>query len=391
MTGYNRRQSEVLLVNSKQDLTELAKFYGIRGYSKHNKGELGDLISQYMVDNLEKMLIGMEDNEWEQFKALCSNPILVDYDGILGYRHLLELGIAYVEEEENENYISLASDLKERYEVLNIGHIEEARKKQGIWRRYRQAGINLYGAVEISWIIELFNRDYPNYMSFEAIWEAIGIDKMVGYDFQIIKDYFVHESLYLIDTDDFDNLLEARTEEEYYEPTKAQIKNYSDYNYYERNIHVEQLASYLKKHFNADEALIEDAIVEVILETEMELQINGQMVGEIIEQLNNMGFETETLEEMQALTAYIIPVINNTRTWVNKGYTANELSKNTKSEGVGVVANTKINAPVNMPINIPLSAPTNQENKTVRKKLTVGRNEPCPCGSGIKYKKCCGK
>jgi len=23
-------------------------------------------------------------------------------------------------------------------------------------------------------------------------------------------------------------------------------------------------------------------------------------------------------------------------------------------------------------------------------KKTVGRNEPCPCGSGKKYKKCCG-
>jgi uncharacterized protein YecA (UPF0149 family) len=22
---------------------------------------------------------------------------------------------------------------------------------------------------------------------------------------------------------------------------------------------------------------------------------------------------------------------------------------------------------------------------------TVGRNDPCPCGSGKKYKKCCGK
>jgi SEC-C motif-containing protein len=21
----------------------------------------------------------------------------------------------------------------------------------------------------------------------------------------------------------------------------------------------------------------------------------------------------------------------------------------------------------------------------------IGRNEPCPCGSGAKYKKCCGK
>jgi len=29
-------------------------------------------------------------------------------------------------------------------------------------------------------------------------------------------------------------------------------------------------------------------------------------------------------------------------------------------------------------------------NKTVRKQKKVGRNEPCPCGSGKKYKKCCG-
>lgn len=28
---------------------------------------------------------------------------------------------------------------------------------------------------------------------------------------------------------------------------------------------------------------------------------------------------------------------------------------------------------------------------TVRKKNKVGRNDPCPCGSGKKYKKCCGK
>jgi len=26
-----------------------------------------------------------------------------------------------------------------------------------------------------------------------------------------------------------------------------------------------------------------------------------------------------------------------------------------------------------------------------RETRKVGRNEPCPCGSGKKYKKCCGK
>ncbi len=33
-----------------------------------------------------------------------------------------------------------------------------------------------------------------------------------------------------------------------------------------------------------------------------------------------------------------------------------------------------------------------QKQQTVhRKEAKVGRNEPCPCGSGKKYKKCCGK
>jgi hypothetical protein len=32
-----------------------------------------------------------------------------------------------------------------------------------------------------------------------------------------------------------------------------------------------------------------------------------------------------------------------------------------------------------------------EAHETVRNSRKVGRNEPCPCGSGVKYKKCCGK
>ena len=45
-----------------------------------------------------------------------------------------------------------------------------------------------------------------------------------------------------------------------------------------------------------------------------------------------------------------------------------------------------------------LSAETRKElhkkykkSKTIVKEHKVGRNDPCPCGSGKKYKKCCGK
>lgn len=32
-----------------------------------------------------------------------------------------------------------------------------------------------------------------------------------------------------------------------------------------------------------------------------------------------------------------------------------------------------------------------KESKIVRNENKIGRNDPCPCGSGKKYKKCCGK
>ena len=31
-----------------------------------------------------------------------------------------------------------------------------------------------------------------------------------------------------------------------------------------------------------------------------------------------------------------------------------------------------------------------KKQEPVRKGETIGRNDPCPCGSGKKYKKCCG-
>jgi len=36
-------------------------------------------------------------------------------------------------------------------------------------------------------------------------------------------------------------------------------------------------------------------------------------------------------------------------------------------------------------------AEEDQERKPIRKEKTIGRNDPCPCGSGKKYKKCCGR
>lgn len=41
--------------------------------------------------------------------------------------------------------------------------------------------------------------------------------------------------------------------------------------------------------------------------------------------------------------------------------------------------------------NVKTNANTGEKPMPVRAEKRVGRNQPCPCGSGKKYKNCCGK
>lgn len=43
------------------------------------------------------------------------------------------------------------------------------------------------------------------------------------------------------------------------------------------------------------------------------------------------------------------------------------------------------------PVRLPVALASRIDCITKQFHTVVGRNEPCPCGSGIKYKKCCGK
>jgi preprotein translocase subunit SecA len=52
--------------------------------------------------------------------------------------------------------------------------------------------------------------------------------------------------------------------------------------------------------------------------------------------------------------------------------------------------NTMVRKAVATPISTNVSDEDTPKKPVVRKSTKIGRNEPCPCGSGKKYKKCCG-
>lgn len=74
----------------------------------------------------------------------------------------------------------------------------------------------------------------------------------------------------------------------------------------------------------------------------------------IIAELKKRNIQFNTMAEFQKVVTQIQKVNKNTRKWSLKGYTENELA-------------------------------------LIPSKKLLGRNEPCLCGSGRKYKKCCGR
>jgi len=47
--------------------------------------------------------------------------------------------------------------------------------------------------------------------------------------------------------------------------------------------------------------------------------------------------------------------------------------------------------PSTEPVSGPQESPLPEPAATASPDAKVGRNDPCPCGSGRKYKKCCGQ
>lgn len=98
---------------------------------------------------------------------------------------------------------------------------------------------------------------------------------------------------------------------------------------------------------------------EILDELKMDIR-NELTYNETMQNLAR-NFEFETKEEALEFASYVTKVINTTPRWILKGHTPNDLSRGNAKQEI--------------------------ENTTP----TAGRNDPCPCGSGKKFKKCCGR
>lgn len=232
-------------------------------------------------------------------------------------------------------------------------------------KEYISALTNLYGIIHRDKVVEIYNSQNENQISSQDldVYFNESSEEIKQYFTEIHQDYFVHESI--MDYDDFDLMLRKKAGKPYYVPKKEELLKYVDEGYFEKTKQYEDLLNYLKKNFlDGDEEkaewLCED--IQGTCQFGLDMKI-------IFDSFNQRGISFKDQSQVNEVMQLVMELANNIRIWENNGFTPHEIFE-------------KYEKPNLRPLpDMPFEMGT--------KKEKIGRNDPCPCGSGKKYKKCC--
>jgi len=217
---------------------------------------------------------------------------------------------------------------------------------------------HLYGLVHREKIVEIYNMHSDGEIYIEDVDTRANniVPEFNKNHVEVHGDYFVHETI--MEFDEFEQELSKRQGKPFYIPDQQELLKYKNNLYFEKTREYKALEKYVQHHFFNGDAFKAEMLCE---DVQGFCQFAFSMRN-IFESFNQRGVVFDNEDQVDRVTELIMNLANNTRLWENNGLTPNELSKRkTAQMNHGATTNKK-----------------------------VGRNEPCPCGSGKKYKKCCG-
>ena len=228
---------------------------------------------------------------------------------------------------------------------------------------------NLYGIVHEDKVVEIYNMQNEEQISEVGNMDIAELNKNFVYDHE---DYFVHETIMEFDT--FDEQLRESKNKPYYIPDKEELLKYTDDCYFEQNNQYKKLLNYVKNNLLKDDEEKAEYLCEDIQGT---CQM-GFDIQDIFDLLNVRDVEFKDEKQVNEVMQLVMELANHIRIWENNGHTPHEIFEKYEKPNLKPLPDKPFE------FN---SGGSNVIDMRTRKK--IGRNDPCPCGSGKKYKKCC--
>ena len=358
----------------KEALIDLARSNQLSGYTRLKKEELIDwLLEKIMAeDHMEDIIHTSDRDDIEFIETLIQKGHQYIPLELVTDRGLLFQYCGYM-----EGFIFLPEEVKKKYQKICKKN-SWRKKKDRAWKvqDYGRSCLTLYGIISLKEFAKIYQHYEKQSISQEEIKEicelAMEEEAWSIVDGLLIDNRLEEKNTYL-------SLLNMQGDLDYYlAPTKEEFLDYGEYMAKEWDDVIEGFTQFL----------IEDLeervdVIQWIITMIYDMIRANDTVDEIIFDLPWHKKKNFDRRRRRLFENYIKMLRDRIRRWENRGFNYLELKEQEQKRKKSIcnVLSEEAYREIEEEDNL----------YSFEKAKKVYPNDPCPCGSGKKYKQCCGK
>lgn len=411
---------EYLTKYTKEELLDQARSFEIKKCSGLRKADLiNRIVDTFCAEEmLRSRLACLTKEQMDLFRKACISPTAVSVNEVVDAMQLCRYWIGYFEDPTDR--FCVFEDVAVAFSKIDDKAFQLKQCRKGWLVKCIHFFIQYYGIAPIEVIYEMYRQKVKDSIDemIGMLWEMpvdivesclFTMDKlgMEGWPKEnplySEKGIFVH--LQLFEDAEFDYLLRQQMDKDFYIPSAQQIDEICRIGYEASSSAYKKLESFFikKLKFSYEQAVT--WCLQVWANS-----YEGESPSKIINKMTeaNIEFEEKMINELLEL---LVAAHNNTRMKENRGYKPSEMVRKKSVDKMPTIVPASSNAaailkdaapqleamgvPVDLNGNTDVIQttmfPSGLNGEPIRVEKKIYPNDPCPCGSGKKYKKCCGK
>ena len=361
---------DVLMSLTKTELDDIRINLGVGGTSSLKKQELADALAGAILNFAPNWLANIENEQYELLNKIVQSETCIKGDIITPSQvdYLNSIGIVFSGSKDKEHYLFIPEELKEIFKNINNKSFKKKVLLNNETVRLASGILFYYGYLDYEQLYAMVTRIINK--------KEISLERFVGvlingscWQDEIITLEFGAQHINVVNLEE---LIETQLEwskEEFRPLSYEEIYQAGQPGYVVKNQQYLQMEKFLAEKLNVSAEEVNGFMQDIII-----MIMNEETSAFIFDYMQDM-IAIPNQKIAKQLSLLLLELYNSVNIFKLKGYTLNELDKMMGKTAKGLVV-SKARGKDNV-IRVSFG------------EKTAGRNEPCPCGSGKKYKKCC--
>lgn len=357
---------------SKSELDRIRKNLELKGISGLNKGELIKELVIAIPCHLRRTLSRFDKERYVLFKNIVKHSGKLPLPRNVSVKKveaLMAWGVIFPIHLEGGKGLTVPIEIIEQFHALEGQELQQIIDRNTEWIQLTHGLLYYHGVMKpivlVNMVSDLLNQEIDLLQFLDVFTSASDYYKQTTKSaYGLVDKRVMNQKEIFIE-------IEKRPSIDYYPFTKQQLVKAGKPGYVEKTREMNSLMHFLQHYYELTTEEMEDLADQLMI-----MIFNDGSLNQAVKYFEQR-FEFPDLEFVEGLAYYLTELFNHSRRWILKGHTPREISQGSKSKLVpsAVLANSQPSSNV----------------IDFNSRKAIGRNDPCPCGSGKKYKKCCGK